>query len=186
MLKLGKDVILTSSIKQKVAMLDGTSLQNTEQVFVAAISKDLLHQRLGHIGKARLECMVKHNLVKGIIVEGGSEIPDICKHRHRDPFPKLSNNRATEVIAQIHTDVHGPLPQTVSGSKYWIVLVDDTSRLKQAILMKKKSDASEIIKTYVRTVEKQTGKKVKILHDDKGGEYMSKDRELFLNEQGIT
>ncbi|KAG8909153.1 hypothetical protein FRC01_007101, partial [Tulasnella sp. 417] len=188
--KRGDNVILTGTINGKVAMLDGITLGRTEKAFVVSIRKDLLHNRLAHIGRARLERMLKQDLVKGIVVEGGSDIPDTCEHciagkQHRDPFPKLASNRATEVLERIHTDVHGPLPQTVSGFKYWIVFVDDASRHKDAVPMKKKSEASDAIKAYIRTAEKQTGKKVKIIRDDKGGEYMSKELQQFLDERGI-
>ncbi|KAG8955677.1 hypothetical protein FRC04_007668 [Tulasnella sp. 424] len=189
--KKNGDTIITGSIKGKIAMLDGITVPNAEQAFVTTISKDLLHQRLGHIGKNRLERMLKQGLVTGISVKEKDEMIDICEHciagkQHRDPFPSLSDNRATETLARIHTDVHGPLPTTISGFKYWIVLVDDCGRMKYASPMKRKSDASETIKQYIITSERQTGKKVKRLRDDKGGEYMSKDLQKFLNERGIV
>lgn len=116
------EIVLTGSIKGKVAMLEGTTVPNTEQAFVMTVSKDLLHQRLGHIGKQRLETMLRENLVTGVSVKENSTVTDICEHciagkQHRDPFPKLSENRAMEVLERIHTDVHGPLPTTISGRR---------------------------------------------------------------------
>lgn len=37
--KIGEDVIITGSIKGKVAMLDGTTLPKSEQAFVTATAK---------------------------------------------------------------------------------------------------------------------------------------------------
>ncbi|KAG8949046.1 hypothetical protein FRC04_009120 [Tulasnella sp. 424] len=185
------EVILTGSIKGKVVMLDGQTVDAIEaQAFLTSVSKDLLHQRLGHIGKARLEQMLKRDLVKGISVEGGTEIKDICEHciagkQHRDPFPKLSENRATEILVRIHTDVHGPLKRATSAAEYWITLVDDASRKKEVVPMTRKSDSAEIIENYIKKIQRQTGKKVKMVRDDKGGEYMSKKLQRFFEEEGI-
>ncbi|KAG8959896.1 hypothetical protein FRC05_007218 [Tulasnella sp. 425] len=185
------EVILTGSIKGKVAMLDGQTVEAIEaQAFLTSVSKDLLHQRLGHIGKARLEQMLKQNLVKGISIEGGAEIKDICEHciagkQHRDPFPKLSENRATEILVRIHTDVHGPLKRATSAAEYWITLVDDASRKKEVVPMTRKSDSAEIIENYIKRIQRQTGKKVKMVRDDKGGEYMSKKLQKFFESEGI-
>lgn len=125
--KIGGETVLTGSIKRKVAMLDKHTLQSSEQAFVIVISKGLVHQRLRHIRQDRLEWMLKQNLASGILVEEGSEIKDICEHciagkQHRDLFPKLLNNCATEVLERIHTNVHGPPPRTILVSNTWYSL----------------------------------------------------------------
>ncbi|KIO21106.1 hypothetical protein M407DRAFT_80757, partial [Tulasnella calospora MUT 4182] len=66
-----------------------------------------------------LEHMIKQDLVKGIIVEGGSDVLDICKHciagkQHRAPFPKMTENRTpcygTMGIAASNSTLAPPFP----------------------------------------------------------------------------
>ncbi|KAJ3527988.1 hypothetical protein NMY22_g9579 [Coprinellus aureogranulatus] len=49
------ELLLTADINGTVGSLNGTTLENTETeaVYVSKINKELLHQRLGHIGKDR-------------------------------------------------------------------------------------------------------------------------------------
>lgn len=127
-------LLLTASIRGITGMLDGSTLMNSNSaaVFSARIGKDLLHQRLGHIGKDRLETLLRQDLATGILVHNNSQIEDVCEHciagkQHRDPFPQLSEHRSHELLGHIYSDLHGPLPQTVNGYKYWITFIDDFS-----------------------------------------------------------
>ncbi|KAG8963546.1 hypothetical protein FRC05_004611 [Tulasnella sp. 425] len=117
--KKDNETILIGSIKGKVAMLDGSTLENDEQAFITAISKDLLHRRLAHIGKGRHDRMISQNLANSITGEGGS-IKDICDHciAGKHPFLKLAENRATKILHRIHTNVHRPLTPTLSHFQY--------------------------------------------------------------------
>jgi transposase InsO family protein len=85
----------------------------------------------------------------------------------------------------VHSDLHGPLPATANGFKYWISFTDDASRFRRCWLLHKKSEAFDAFKHYKAWAEKQTGKSLKSLRDDKGGEYMSNEWENFMLEHGI-
>ena len=93
--------ILTATVVGNVAYLDGFTVNNSEQTFVALTSKSRLHQRLGHIGRDRLERLIREDLADGLELVGNDNIHDICEHcmagkQHREPFPRLSNNMCTE------------------------------------------------------------------------------------------
>ncbi|KAJ2929055.1 hypothetical protein H1R20_g8038, partial [Candolleomyces eurysporus] len=186
------NTILTAIIHQNTGLLDGTTLNNYEHAYVTQrISKDLLHQQLGHIGQKRINKLIKQKLGTGIIVKPNTDIPDTCEHciagkQHRNPFPDLSEHRSTELLGRVHSDLHGPLIQTPSGFKYWITFIDDHSRFKEVHLLKSKDEASQHFKEYIAKVERQTGKLVKEIRDDKGGEYMSKDFINWCKGKGIT
>ncbi|KAG9024397.1 hypothetical protein FS837_005384, partial [Tulasnella sp. UAMH 9824] len=185
-----EQVVFKGKIKGKVAMLDGQTLDAEDQAFATIVSKELLHERLGHIGEGRLDTMINKDLTEGILVDKKSKAKDTCKYciagkQHRNPFPKLATNRSKVIIECIHTDVHGPLPKTLSGYRYWIVFVDDAGWMKGAKPLKAKGEASDEIQKYIARVENQTGNKVKIIRDDKGGEYMSNDLKEFLDKKGI-
>ncbi|KAJ3520346.1 hypothetical protein NMY22_g12798 [Coprinellus aureogranulatus] len=113
--KNGK-LLLTADINGTVGSLNGTTLENTETeaAYVSKIDKELLHQRLGHIGKDRLEALMCQDLATGILLKEGTELNNICEHciagkQHWDPFPNLSAHRSTELLGRILSDLHGPL-----------------------------------------------------------------------------
>jgi hypothetical protein len=153
--------ILTATIHQNIGLLDGTTLDNQEHAYITQrVSKDLLHQRLGHIGRKRINKLIKQELGTGIIVKPNTDIPDTCEHciagkQHRDPFPVLSEHRSTELLGWIHSDLHGPLTQTPSGFKYWITFIDDHSRFKEVHLLKSKDEASQHFKEYIAQSRKE-------------------------------
>ena len=53
------------------------------------------------------------------------------------------------------------------------------------LLLHTKSEAFSAFKHFKSWAEKQTGKLIKALRDDKGGEYMSNEWEAFMLEHGI-
>ena len=63
--------------------------------------------------------------------------------------------RATELLALIHTDVCGPFDvQTRGGYTYFIIFIDDLSRYGYVYLIKYKSEAFEMFKEFRHEVEK--------------------------------
>ena len=69
---------------------------------------------------------------------------------------------------------------------YFITFTDDFSRYGYVYLLKNKSDSFEKFKEFKAEVENQTGKSIKVLRSDRGGEYLSLDFKGFLNECGIV
>ena len=51
--------------------------------------------------------------------------------------------------------------------------------------MKHKHESFEKFKEFMQEVEKQTGKSIKTLRSDRGGEYLSTEFDNFLKEHGI-
>src|ERR1700730_7474911 len=96
-----------------------------------------------------------------------------------------SASRRSIPLQLVHSDLHGPLPATANRFKYWILFTDDASRYRRCWLLHKKSEAFDTFKHYKAWAEQQTGKALKSLRDDKGGEYMSNEWEQFMLEHGI-
>ena len=59
------------------------------------------------------------------------------------------------------------------GFRYWVTFIDDYSRYRFVLPIKAKSDVFEAFKQFKAYAENQSERKIKILRDDKGGEYMS-------------
>ena len=61
----------------------------------------------------------------------------------------------------------------IDSYSYFITFIDDFSRYGYVYLMKYKSEAFEKFREYKNEVENQTGKSIKTLWSDRGGEYLS-------------
>ncbi|KAM1027855.1 hypothetical protein ACFX2A_041564 [Malus domestica] len=100
----------------------------------------------------------------------------------KSPFTG-KGERATEILGLIHTDVCGPMSTTSRGGfSYYITFTDDHSRFGYVYLMKYKSESFERFIEFKNEVEKQTGKQIKILRSDRGGEYLSTEFLDYLKE----
>ena len=54
-----------------------------------------------------------------------------------------------------------------------------------SMFLKKNSNAFQMFKWYLARVEKKIGKNLKCLRSDRGGEFTSKEFEMFCNDKGI-
>jgi len=75
--------------------------------------------------------------------------------------------------------------KSVSGACYLLVFVDDCSRKVFVYFLKKKNEVAARFKEFKALVEKQTGKSIKTLRTDNGGEYVNAELTSFLVEHGI-
>ena len=66
-----------------------------------------------------------------------------------------------------------------------MLFVDDYSRMMIIMFLKQKSDTFQMFKWYLARVEKETGKNLKHLRSDRGGEFTSKDFKVFCNDRVI-
>lgn len=113
------------------------------------------HQRLGHIGEKGLQSLQGKSMVEGKFPSGAA--------------------RAKEILELIHSDVFGPVPiPSLGGAIYYVSFIDDFSRNTRLYFLKKKSEVLSKFKEYKALVENQTGKKIKVLRTNNGGEFCEK------------
>ncbi|KAL7278680.1 hypothetical protein ACG7TL_007682 [Trametes sanguinea] len=146
------------------------------------------HRRFGHAGKEALRHLPKN--VKGVdhVDPADDEPCEGCAYgkSHRLPFPP-SEKRATEPLELVHTDLDGPM-RTASvgnGYLYFASFIDDFSGLGIAYYLKRKSDAMKAFDSFKAWAETQTGKKIKRVRSDRGGEYLSNEFTQHLLDLGI-
>ena len=72
------------------------------------------------------------------------------------------------------------------GAKYFVTFIDDASRYTEIVMLRNRSEVIQAFKNYKRKVEKQTGKSIKKIRTDNGKEYLSKEFNAYLEEEGIT
>ncbi|GKB05208.1 retrovirus-related pol polyprotein from transposon TNT 1-94 [Tanacetum coccineum] len=75
---------------------------------------------------------------------------------------------------------------SINHEKYTLVIVDEYSKYTWVYFLKKKSQASETIMSFIKRVENQNDIKVKQLRTDNGTEFRKNILINFYDEKGIT
>ncbi|GJU48656.1 retrovirus-related pol polyprotein from transposon TNT 1-94 [Tanacetum coccineum] len=93
------------------------------------------------------------------------------KH-HRASFKTKQNFSIRKCLHLLHIDLFGPVsPMSINHKKYTLVIVDEYSRYTWVYFLRNKSQAPEMIMSFVRMVENQNDIKVKQIRTDNGTEF---------------
>jgi hypothetical protein len=100
---------------------------------------------------------------------------------------KTAEARNLAPLELVHSDLsemNGVL--TKGGKRYFMTLIDDSTRFCYVYLLKSKDGALHYFKIYKVEVENQLERKIKNLGSDRGGEYFSNTFDIFCEEHGIV
>lgn len=147
------------------------------------------HMRLGHLNHRDLIDMVKKEMVTGIELSDPVEMPicEVCIRGKQTstPFQSRKEN-CSELLELVHSDLCGPMRvKSHGGRRYMVTFTDDHSRWGEVFFLKEKRNVLDIFKEYKSAVERQTGKKIKALQTDNGGEYCNAVFTQYLKNEGI-
>ncbi|XP_031377996.1 uncharacterized protein LOC116193313 [Punica granatum] len=150
--------------------------------------EELWHRRLGHFHSKGVNFLQKNDMVDGLpaIQKEVTECKTCLLGKQvRLPF-KRSSWRAVSKLQLVHTDVCGPMPEeSLSGSKYFVIFIDDFSRMCWIYFMKAKSEVAEIFMKFKKLVENESGCKMKAIRFDNGSEYTSGRFKEICETSGI-
>jgi transposase InsO family protein len=86
----------------------------------------------------------------------------------------------------VHTDLVGPTTTKVlKVERYYMLLVDDYTRMTVVCFLKNKSKSFENFTVYKKMVENEMDSRIKCLRSDNGGEFTSKEFMDYCNNHGI-
>lgn len=148
------------------------------------------HQRLAHLN---FDAVLKlsNGVVDGLDILSNEKPPTescegcILGKMHRLPFP-CEGNKATSIGDLVHSDICGPMQvSTPNGGKYFAIFKDDFSSWCVVHILKQKSDVASLFTNFVASLRKETGKEVRTLRSDNGGEYCNTQFGNWLREMGI-
>ncbi|GKE18362.1 retrovirus-related pol polyprotein from transposon TNT 1-94 [Tanacetum coccineum] len=151
----------------------------------------LWHKRLSHLNFKNINNLEKHNLVSGLLSLTFSKDKNCSacekgKH-HRASFKTKRSFSINKSLHLMHMDLFGPIkPQTISHNKYTLVIVDEYSRYTWVFFLKKKSDATDCIMSFIRKMKNLNEVSVKELRSDNGTEFRNHKLEEFYDEKGIS
>ncbi|WJX48823.1 hypothetical protein P8452_35337 [Trifolium repens] len=149
-------------------------------------SSELWHKRLGHMSEKSLSILAKKNVLNGV---SDARLKK-CSHclagkQRRVSFMSSEPKRKSEVLDLVHSDVCGPMKtRSLGGAYYFVTFIDDCSRKTWAYTLKTKDQVLDTFKSFQAMVERETGKKLKCIRTDNGGEYVG-PFDKYCQEQGI-
>lgn len=140
----------------------------------------LWHRRLGHMNFAALGSLLNMKVKRDmqcVVCSMGKQA--------RKPFNDIGT-RAGGILDLIHSDVCGPMSvQSHSHARYYVTFIDDHSRKVFVSMLKSKGEVFSKFVEFKQLVETQTGRKIKALREDNGGEYDNNTFKEYFAKHGI-
>jgi hypothetical protein len=116
---------------------------------------------------------------------------DFCEHcvygkYKRVIFLRVGKEKKSERLELMHIDVWGPARvSSLGGSCYYVTLIDDATRKTWVYCIRQKYDVFDTFKKWKSLVENETGKRLKCLRQENGGEYCSEEFYYYRSYHGI-
>ena len=111
---------------------------------------------------------------------------DCIKANQRRQISRMPTTTPKTNLEIIHADLCGPMQvNDFWGHRYTCLFVCAKSRFQWVSLIKKKDDAATVFVNWKTMVERQFDFRIKKLHTDGGGEWMSNDFQQWIATQGI-
>jgi transposase InsO family protein len=147
----------------------------------------LWHRRLAHVGMNNL-----HKLLKGEHILGLTNVhfekDRICgacqtgkqvgvHHPHKNI---MTTDRPLELL---HMDLFVPIAYiSISGSKYYLVIVDDYSRFTWVFFLQEKFQTQETLKRFLKRAQNEFVLRIKKIRSDNGTEFKNSQ----IQQNGIV
>ncbi len=133
--------------------------------------------------------MIKKKLVVGELAKDLGQCRGCAEGKlARAPFKATENSVKTKQLLElVHIDLCGPMQTpTPGGKRYVLTFLDDWSRMVKLIyFLTTKDQVYEHFNIFKAATEKATGKTLKALRSDGGGEYVGHQLQDFLQQHGI-
>jgi hypothetical protein len=127
-------------------------------VFIAKVDESIVwYKRFGHYNLKPLKLMYDAGMVEDIPeIHVTAQTYGSCElgKQHRQSFPKGISKRATHKLELVHSDICGPMSTTsLSNNVYFILFVDDFSRMTWVYFLKTKSQALSMFRNFKSMAE---------------------------------
>jgi hypothetical protein len=148
---------------------------------------ELWHKRMGHLHHGALR--IAREITTGIS-EFSIEHDDVCSGCALGKYAKAPflgrDTRTTGILDLVHSNLSGRMSSpSLSGHEYYVLFIDDYSRKTWIYFLKHKDEVFTRFQEFKAIVENRTGKKIKVLRSNNGGEYASNEFIDFCTTEGI-
>ena len=131
----------------------------------------MFHQLIGHPDE---DITRQAAQVAGVRVTGKWNACEKCSEARvvRHAVPKSTETRADKRAGRVFTDLAGPFHvESLSGSRFAMLCVDDFSRYKIVAFMAKKSDATAVLRAIIARYFAPAGLNIGVIRTENGGEF---------------
>ncbi|KAK1612620.1 hypothetical protein QYE76_036293 [Lolium multiflorum] len=150
----------------------------------------LWHRRLGHVNMRNLKQLLKGEHIVGLT--GVSFEKDrVCSacvagKQLKKKHPIKSIVTTSRPLELLHLDLFGPSHyDTLGGSKYGLVIVDDYSRYSWVFLLKSKDETYREFITFAKKAQRMYESEIKAIRTDNGTEFKNYTMQEFVDDEGI-
>ena len=151
----------------------------------------ILHERMGHASTPVLRLLLDKSMVKDANLPAGASGAPVCHGCQQGkmvqkPFKSNTEKRQFRPFELIHLDLCGPMEvDSLGGSKYLLLIVDESSGLLHGSCIASKSDSSALIMKFIKQVGNQFERRVKFVRHDGAKEFATNEIKSFYADQGI-
>ena len=184
--KLSKgSLIVARGKKQRSLYVMQARVCNGDVNVAGDASSDLWHNRLGHMGEKGLQILAKKDYLPNFSgMPLYSCVDCLAGKQHRVAFRSRPPFRRKHALDLVHTDVCSMDAKSHRGAQYFVTFIDDYSRKLWAFVLKSKDQVLDAFKEFHVRVERESGRKLKCVRSDNGGEYRG-PFENYCKSQGI-
>jgi len=149
--------------------------------------RTLWHHRLRHMSENGMQIIHSRNLLPGLKHFDLKFYENyVYGKQKRVRFLRVGKEKKSKKLEFVHTDVWGPAQvSSLGGSCYYVTFIDDATRKTWIYCIRNKSNVFDTFKKWKAFVGNETGKRLKCLRSDNGGEYCSKEFNRYCSENGI-
>ena len=99
---------------------------------------------------------------------------------------KTSSERKSNILDLVYSDVCGPMEiESIGGNKYFVTFIDDAFQKLWVYILRTKDQVFQVFQKFHTLIKRETGRKLKRLRTDNGGEYTSREFEEYCSNHGI-
>lgn len=151
----------------------------------------LWHRRLGHASMHSINKLVKHELVRGLPPCNFEKdhICDACTKgkQTRSSFKSKNCISTSRPLELLHMDLCGPISiESLKGSKYILVIIDDFSRFTWVSFLREKNEAFKEFAKLCKQIQVFKNSQIVAIRSDHGREFDQKDFYEFCANHGIS
>jgi hypothetical protein len=159
-----------------------SSSPNTAAVFATTTSSTTWHRRLGHHGRDALLQLTRSATIP-CTRSPEEHLCHACQlGRHVCLLFSSSSSHATHAFDLVHCDLWTSPITSMSGYKYYLVVLDDFSHYMWTFLLRAKSETFPTLRHFFVWVSTQFGLTIKAVQCDNGREFdNSVSRDFFLS-----
>ncbi|KAK1627969.1 hypothetical protein QYE76_002284 [Lolium multiflorum] len=186
-------LVLVGYVENNLYVVDLSKESPSPSTCLMAAKHDegwLWHRRLGHVNMRNLKQLLKGEHIVGLTgisfekdrVCGACVAGKQLKKKH----PIKSIVTTSRPLELLHLDLFGPSHyDTLGGSKYGLVIVDDYSRYSWVFLLKSKDETHREFITFAKKAQRTYESEIKAIRTDNGTEFKNYTMQEFVDDEGI-